>query len=88
MAITPATDLTLTVSAAAGALFFVAMAVWRAANFIRDLRDEIKGLRHDVRAAWTREEHERWAFHLERENTQLPLVVPPVPPRQKEAEAA
>jgi hypothetical protein len=81
MPLTPDTDLSLTLSAAALALGFVATAVWRAANFIRDLRDEIKGLRTDVRAAWTREEHERWAFSLERENTKLPLIVPSVPPR-------
>jgi hypothetical protein len=79
--LTPETDVTLTLTAAFLALSAVAAAVWRAANFIRDLRDEIKGLRTDVRSAWTREEHERWAFRLERDNADLPLSVPPVPSR-------
>lgn len=86
MPLTPDTDFTLTIGAALAALGMVAAAVWRAANFIRDLRDEIKGLRADVRAAWTREEHERWAFRLERDNANLPLSVPPVHPAPHERE--
>jgi len=80
-AITPETDITATLAAAGGAFVAVFWAGWKIANAIRDLVEEIKGLRKDVRAAWTREEHERWSFRLERENAGLPLVVPPIPSR-------
>lgn len=81
--LTPDTNITATLAAAIGAFAGVFWAGWKIANAIRDLVEEIKGLRKDVRAAWTREEHERWSFRLERDNADLPLVVPPMPePRE------
>ena len=80
-ALTPDTDITATLAAAGGAFAAVFWAGYKIANAIRDLVEEIKGLRKDVRAAWTREEHERWSFQLALQNAKLPLVVPPVPAR-------
>ena len=83
-ALTPDTDITVTLAAAGGAFAAVFWAGWKIANAIRDLVEEIKGLRKDVRAAWTREEHERWSFQLAMKNAKLPLVVPAVPARAEE----
>jgi hypothetical protein len=55
------------------------LAVWRAANFVRDVREELKGMREDIRRAWTRQEHAEWARRLDRDNRHIPLEVPPVP---------
>jgi hypothetical protein len=53
---------------------------WRAANAIRDVTDEVKALRNDVRAIhndrWSFSDMERWSFRLERENRERGLVVP------------
>lgn len=87
MPITPDSDLTLTLSAAGGAFTAVFYGAWKIANAVRDLVDEIKGLRVDVRAAWTRQEHERWAFALERDNAHVPLTVPRVPAHQNHESA-
>lgn len=79
MDITPATDhLSFTISAAGGAVACLTFAVWRAANFARDIRDELKMMREDIKEAWTRREQERFAANLERKNRALNLRVPGV----------
>lgn len=53
---------------------------WRAANLLRDIKDEIGGLRSEVKAVsadrWTLQDQERWASRLERLNRTSNLVVP------------
>jgi hypothetical protein len=77
--LTPETVFSLPLIAALSTVGAVFVAGWKIANAVRDLTEEVRGLRGDVRAAWTRAEHERWAFELERRNTKLPLHVPTVP---------
>jgi len=77
--ITPDTIFSLPIVAALGTVSAVFLAGWKIANAVRDLTEQVRGLRGDVRAAWTRAEHERWAFELERQNVKLPLKVPHVP---------
>jgi|LauGreSuBDMM15SN_2_FD.fasta_scaffold11363_3 hypothetical protein len=77
--ITPETIFSLPLIALLCTVSAVFIAGWKIANAVRDLTDQVRGLRGDVRAAWTRAEHERWAFELERQNHTLPLRVPAVP---------
>lgn len=79
--LTPETTVTVTLTVGGTITAALVIATWRAANFLRDVRDELKGLRSDVRESWTRREQERWANELERQNRKLPLKVPPVPDR-------
>jgi len=51
---------------------------WRAANMMRDNRDEIRGLRDDLRTTWSFRDQERWALELERKNRDLGFFVPDV----------
>ena len=51
---------------------------WRAANFARDNRDELRGLRDELRTTWSFRDQERWALQLERDNRKLGLFVPNV----------
>ena len=76
--LTPDTLFSLPLVAAMSTVGAVFVAGWKIANAVRDLTDQVRGLRGDVRAAWTRTEQERWAFELERRNTKLPLYVPTV----------
>ncbi len=80
--ITDTTNISLSIAVASTLSGALTIAVWRAANFIRDLRDEIKTLSATVRAAWPRQEQERWARELERRNPALD--VPPVPEKDHE----
>jgi hypothetical protein len=73
------TSFTLTLAAAAALVITLIGTTWRVANMLRDVRDEIKGMRCDIQESWTRREQERWAVELERSNRGLPLNVPPVP---------
>jgi hypothetical protein len=86
--LTPDTVFSLPLVAALGTIAAVFVAGWKIANAVRDLTEQVRGLRGDVRAAWTRAEHERWAFELERRNAKLPLVVPHVPLHHADASAA
>lgn len=53
---------------------------WRAANLLRDIKDEIGGLRSEVTKVstdrWTLQDQERWASRLERLNRSSNLVIP------------
>jgi hypothetical protein len=86
--LTPDTVFSLPLVAALGTISAVFLAGWKIANAVRDLTEQVRGLRGDVRAAWTRAEHERWAFELERKNAALPLVVPCVPLHHADAASA
>jgi len=86
--LTPETVFSLPIAAALGTVASVFVAGWKIANAVRDLTEQVRGLRGDVRAAWTRAEHERWAFELERKNAKLPLHVPAVPLHHADAAAA
>jgi hypothetical protein len=85
--ITPDTHLSATLAVCATFLVALITATWRVANMLRDVRDQLKGMRADIRESWTRREQERWAFELERRNRQLPIDVPPVPERPDEPDS-
>jgi len=86
--ITADTVFSFPIAAVIGSISAVFVAGWKIANAVRDLTEQVRGLRGDVRAAWTRAEHERWAFELERQNAKLPLRVPCVPLHRQDAAAA
>lgn len=73
---TPETTLTITIGAAATVVVGLIAATWRLANYVRDAKEEIKGLRLLASDAWTRRQQERWALDLEKRNLRLPLDVP------------
>lgn len=73
---TPDTTLSLTLTAAGALAGGLIVATWRLANYVRDAKEEIKGMRELAQAAWTRSQQERWALDLERRNMGLPLEVP------------
>jgi hypothetical protein len=79
MDINPTNDqVSLTIVAACTAAGALTLAVWRVANFIRDVRDEMRGFQAELKRVWTRSEQERWAHLLERKNRGLRLYVPPI----------
>ena len=84
MSVKPSTPVTLTISAIGISVAMLVGTGWRAANAVRDLCDEVAGLRRDVAAIaadrWTAADMERWAFRLERSNREngVNLVVPDV----------
>jgi hypothetical protein len=86
--LTPETLFSFPLAAVIGSISAVFFAGWKIANAVRDLTEQVRGLRGDVRAAWTRAEHERWAFELERQNHALPLKVPCVPLHHADTAAA
>jgi hypothetical protein len=88
MQLAPDTIFSLPLIAALGTVSAVFVAGWKIANAVRDLTEQVRGLRGDVRAAWTRAEHERWAFELERQNTKIPLHVPHVPTHREDLASA
>jgi hypothetical protein len=49
---------------------------------VNELRSEVAEARRDIRAAyadrWSSTDMERWAYRLERDNRERPLVVPDV----------
>lgn len=61
-------------------ILMLAGAVWRAANFLRDNKEELSALRRDLKEGWTLRDQERWALQLERENRSrnINLFVPNV----------
>jgi hypothetical protein len=74
------TTVTLSVGIGCSIVGALVMATYRVANFIRDVRDEVKGLRRDLRETWSRQDQERWSVELERQNRNIALKVPVVPP--------
>ncbi|WP_404422914.1 hypothetical protein [Nibricoccus sp. IMCC34717] len=79
MDLNPTTDhISITVVAAGIAVGALTTAVWRVANFIRDVRDELRGVQTQLKRGWTCSQQERWAHLLERKNRGLGLFVPSV----------
>jgi hypothetical protein len=74
--ITPDTTLQLTLAVAVPFAGAIIVATWRAANYLRDMRDEVKAIRAQMAGVWTVNDMERWANRLERENRKHPLAVP------------
>jgi hypothetical protein len=72
-ALTADTQLILPIGLVCALLTTLCIATWRLANFVRDLRDE-------VRSTWSFRDQEQWALQLERENRHrnIPLFVPDV----------
>lgn len=79
MDINPTTDhLTIPIVAASSAAIVLGAAVWRVANFVRDVRDELRSLSAKISIMVTRVDLERWTHRLERENRSIGLNVPPI----------
>lgn len=74
--LTPDTTLQLTLAAGIAIVGALIVATWRAANYLRDLTEEVKGIRAQMAGVWTVNDMERWAMRLERENKTQPLTVP------------
>lgn len=81
LSITPETPLLLPIGLLCTLVGLLILATWRLANFIRDLRDE-------VRNTWSFRDQERWALTMERENRSrgYKVFVPDVVRAPKEAE--
>lgn len=60
------------------ALVAIGVAVAKGVWYLRGILEEISQLKTSVQASWTRQEHERWAHRLERENLEIGLRVPPI----------
>lgn len=61
IALTPNTELTLTTGLICTLATGLGFTIWRLANFVRDLRDEL-------RSTWSFRDQEQWALQMEREN--------------------
>ncbi|RRJ96865.1 hypothetical protein Ga0100231_024165 [Opitutaceae bacterium TAV4] len=80
MSISTNTRLTLTLGAAITCAVTLVVTGWRAANLLRDIRDEISSLRREVQTVssgtWSVQDQERWAYQLRWDNRSIPVVVP------------
>lgn len=80
MELNPNTRLTLTLGTIASIATVLVIVGWRAANLLRDIRDEIGSLRREVQTissgTWAIQDQERWAYQLRWENRTIPLIVP------------
>lgn len=74
--LTPDTTVQITLAVAATFAGFIIVATWRLANYMRDMRDEVREIRKQMAEVWTVADMERWAVRLERENRKHPLAVP------------
>ncbi|HLP23831.1 MAG TPA: hypothetical protein VK139_07305 [Microbacteriaceae bacterium] len=54
----------------------IIIATWRAANYLRDMRDEVAAIRKQMASVWTVSDMERWAVKLERANRNQDISVP------------
>jgi hypothetical protein len=78
--LTPDTGLTIPLNAVIPISGLLICATWAVAAGLFGIRNQLRGLRDDVRESWTRREQERWSAELERENRAIGLIVPQVPP--------
>ena len=71
--ITPDTNLALPLGVICTLLSLLIAVTWRLANYVRDVRDEL-------RSTWSFRDQEQWALQLERENRHrnITLYVPAV----------
>ncbi len=54
----------------------IIVATWRLANYMRDMRDEVREIRKKMCDVWTVSDMERWAVRLERANRPKSIAVP------------
>lgn len=54
----------------------IIVATWRLANYMRDMRDEVREIRKQMGDVWTVADMERWAVKLERANRTQSIAVP------------
>jgi predicted Holliday junction resolvase-like endonuclease len=66
--ITPDTVFGVSLAVGLSILIAVIAATWRAANYLRDMRDEVRSIRREMQETWTCTDMERWSARLEREN--------------------
>lgn len=82
MPLNPSTKFSATLASIIGGVALVASGTWYTANSLRDITEEIKELRREVRQAnadhWTVYDMERWSRQLERLNKDSGIVVPEV----------
>lgn len=76
--ITPDTVFGVSLAVGLSILIAVIAATWRAANYLRDMRDEVRSIRREMQETWTCTDMERWSARLERDNRDAgqPLSVP------------
>ena len=71
--LTPNSRVALTVGSAVGVCGALLYAGWFSANMLRDIKDEVSGLRSDIKAAssdrWTGRDMRDWGTEAERLNT-------------------
>jgi hypothetical protein len=89
MTLSPSTKFSATVVSIFSGATMIACGSWYTANTLRDITDEIRQLRREVRQAnadhWTAYDMERWARQLEKVNQPRGLVVPEISARQSSA---
>jgi hypothetical protein len=66
--ITPDTVFGVSLAVGLSILIAVITATWRAANYLRDMRDEVRSIRREMQETWTCTDMERWSARLERDN--------------------
>lgn len=80
MSISQNTKVSLTVGGVITAVVVLVGVGWRAANIIRDVGDEVKALRNDVKGVnvdrWSASDMERWAYRLDIANRERNIIVP------------
>lgn len=78
--LTPETELAIPLTALGVLITTLIGVTWRAANYARDNRDEMRGLREEMRSTWSLRDQELWVLQLERENRarNIDLFVPDV----------
>jgi hypothetical protein len=86
VSITPETNLAIPLTIVCVVVLFIAGVAWRAANFVRDIRDdgrelkaeikaEIKAMRKELADTWNLSNMKDWTSSLERKNRNIPLTV-------------
>lgn len=80
MTLSPSTKFSATVVSILSGATLIAAGSWYTANTLRDITEEIRELRREVRQAsadhWTIYDMERWSRQLERLNKGIGIVVP------------
>jgi hypothetical protein len=89
MTLSPSTKFSATVASILSGAMLIAAGSWYTAHTLRDITEEIRELRREVRQAsadhWTVYDMERWARQLEKVNQPRGLVVPEISARQSSA---
>lgn len=87
MKLIPDSPLKITIAVAVAVIGFTASISWVCANGLRDIKEEISGLRYDVSElrgdAWTYADQSRWVSVLAKENRFKSVEIPMVPERPK-----